>query len=81
MVQLRADMAKHGQHGANSGANTTRSTRKPVQQGTTRQVATRHAAFQHDTDRHGPPHTYIYIKNKYIYIYIYHESSRHKHES
>ena len=35
--------------------NTTRSTRKPIQHGTTRQVATRHASGQLDTDRHGPP--------------------------
>ena len=36
-------------------ANTTRPTRKPIQHGTARQWATRHAAGQHDTDRHGPP--------------------------
>ena len=35
--------------------NTTCSTRKRIQHDTTRQVATRHASGQLDTDRHGPP--------------------------
>ena len=42
----------------NTGAttdNTTRATRMPIRHGTTRQVTTRHALGQHDTDRHGPP--------------------------
>ena len=55
---------------ANTSANTdntTRSTREPIQHGTTQQLAIRHAASQHDMDRQSPPLIYMHT---YIYMYI-----------
>ena len=41
--------------------NTTGRPRKPIKHGTTLQAATRHAAGQHDTDRHSPPLIDVHI--------------------